>query len=116
MGISDELERTWQAWRNAPRPFPNFRAQHTEAPSYAVECDLDHQADYVAVLVEAWRDRNPHWDVPMRTEHELRDLADFERAIAALALPAESIQPLQQYARRTRALLETLLREVAKEN
>jgi hypothetical protein len=113
MSVSDGLQVAWRTWQGTSRPFPNFQCQRSDAATYRIECDLDHQADYIVVLFEAWRDRNPHWDVPTRAERELGDLRTLEEQLHALGSSGPEIHALETYIRTTRALLEGLAREAA---
>ena len=97
------------AWRALECPTQHFRAAVLNAPSYAIECDLDHQADYIRALLEAWDRRDPHWDFPLRLRGELRDLEDIRQHLSRLdaALPAGPL--LLAYMDATRELLLALL-------
>ncbi|HEY7395804.1 MAG TPA: hypothetical protein VH559_13210 [Gemmatimonadaceae bacterium] len=103
-----KVDLLWHQWQAAGRPFENFRRRDAPAPTYKVECDLDHQADYIVVLHEAWQDSNPKWDVPMRASNELADLDEFEQQLAALDLPISETLALCDYMVATRELLTAI--------
>jgi hypothetical protein len=112
MNSSETVWETWQQWQRTARPFTNFRQQRTNEATYRLECDLDHQADYVEVLFEAWRDNNLEWDVRARSEHELRDLDLFESQLRELSLPGAQGADIADYIRVTRRLLSAIREEV----
>ncbi len=78
------LRQARTAWQEAHVPADNFRADKSHAPSYSLECDLEHQAGYLTHLLEAWEERNPEWDFQSRAEYELRDLGAFRAALRSL--------------------------------
>ena len=96
----------WEHWARAPRPFESFRTQQTQAPTYKIECDLDHQADYIDALMEAMIEQNPDWDVPLGAKLELRDLGVLEAELAKLNPSLPNVRSLWDYMRVARRLLE----------
>lgn len=111
LNASPQLRDVWNEWRRMSRPFDNFRRQEVTAPTYKIECDLDHQADYIRVLVEAWFERNGNWDVPMRARSELADLQTFEAQLCELATSDSQSAALTKYMRVTKQLLDVLVRD-----
>lgn len=109
MSLLSDLPSALRSWEETPRPFQNFRAKCGSALTYGIECDLDHQASYIEVMIRAWQERNSHWDFRMRAESELRDLREYRERVEALELPVEESAPLLRYVSAT----EHLLRAVA---
>src|SRR5690242_14795475 len=105
MNLSARLMELWDLWRASERPFDNFRHGLGTAPTYKVECDLDHQASYIPELVNAWLTRNPNWDVTKRASHELRDLRTCARKVEELAASGVDGTALRAYIQVTRSLL-----------
>ena len=108
------LDHIFGLWRSTPRPVDNFLAERGSALTYGIECDLEHQADYIRVMIEAIASGNRLWNYELRTRDELQDLADFRSRLEALELPEETTRPFYRYMETTRALLEQVLQDVAR--
>jgi hypothetical protein len=105
-----EIQRTWE---DSPRPFENFRARRGDALTYGIECDLDHQADYILSLLRALEAKSPHWDFAMRATNELRELHELRERLEALELPQQVAAPLLRYTDTTDQLLRAIVDEVS---
>jgi len=102
------VHTAWADWSRTARPFANFRRENLQALTYKAEFDLDHQADYIDALVEAWAEKNPNWDVPVRAKLELQDLQLIDASLSHLDPSVANVRELREYIAKTRRLLEAL--------
>jgi hypothetical protein len=103
-----DAHAAWTEWNGIARPFMNLRHENLQAPTYKAEFDLDHQADYIDALVEAWVEKNPNWDVPMRAKLELQDLQLIDAGLSQLDPAVANVRELRDYISTTRRLLQAL--------
>jgi hypothetical protein len=110
MRVTERLRRARSAWTRLNRPVDRFRRNDGGALTYGIECDLDHQADYVDTILGAIDRNDPSWDFLVRAGDELRDLLSFRERLASLEedLPPYATE-LLEYMNVTVELLEAVI-------
>lgn len=109
MSEQGDFIKAWRTWRRMPLPTRNARLGRCNAPTYAIELELDHLVSYVHATVDAFmggktRDHRVHVGDYLETLHTIEtDLADS---------PADEswrVQ-IQEFIDSARIVLHTLLR------
>lgn len=106
--MDKELFDLWRAWRTTPRPLDNFRAGSRNAPSYDLECDLDHTIGWIAALGEELIERRVRGDAWLRIADEQIGLQNHLMVLDSIAVTDEQKQRLRSYISQTQTLLEKL--------
>jgi hypothetical protein len=105
---SDSFMRAWRDWWRLQTPVDNFRRGRRDAPTYGLECDLDHIASSVATLGSAYMSRKD-WDFVKRGIQELQELAAVHSEAQALGtLQPEHRSALMEYLQATEGVLRAL--------
>lgn len=105
MALSKDFLKAWTTWYRTPRPVSNFRSGQRSAPSYGLECELDHSATWVAGLAQDMIAGSVRENVFERIEEESADLERLLLQVDSCAVSEETKQDFRGYIAQTRALL-----------
>lgn len=101
--------RAWFAWRRMVAPVARFRNGNRAAPTYDLECELDHVVSSVHALGSAFT-AGTEWDFAAQASRRLADLDDVASKLDATALGGVSRAEWDAYVSATRAVLEALIK------
>jgi hypothetical protein len=88
MGIDPELLKLMRTWRRTAPPAERFRAGDRRAPTYDLECGIDHVVSSVSALADDYRDGKPY-DYRERAAARVADLDALEPMIESSGDAAE---------------------------
>lgn len=107
--ISREFLRAWQVWQNTPPPTKNFRMGADEAPTWQIECDLDHLSTWIFGLGTALLEGRKCNLARMATE-DRAELWRIELELERVSIPEKYKRGYRKYIALTRWLLEEVIR------
>lgn len=110
MAVNPGFIRHWRAWRRATAPVANFENGRDSAPSYGLECELDHLRSYVAWLGGALID-GEEFDYARLASGQLDKLRILSEALDALAIQHVLREELTRYMELTEELLLSIVRQ-----
>ena len=99
--------RAWRKWQHSSEPASNFNNRRGNAPTYGIECALDHLASYVYSLCTS-AIGNVDWDYPKLASEQLAELDRINSELEKCAISEPARQEFREYISATRALLEEL--------
>jgi hypothetical protein len=103
-----EFILTWREWLRLARPTRNFRLGRHHAPTYAVECHLDHLISYLDATVGAFLG-GKRWEHVERAADYLEDLHAMEVELERSHVPVEDSRDLREFIAATRQLLHAFI-------
>src|SRR5688572_32732303 len=104
MAINPGFIRRWRAWRRATAPVSNFENGRDSAPSYGLECELDHLRSYVAWLGGALID-GEEFDYARLASEQLGKARTLSEALEGLEVEHVLREELTRYLELTEELL-----------
>lgn len=107
--MNQDLIRIRLRWKGIAPPVERFRRGDRRAPSYDVECAVDHLASSVAALADGL-ESGRGWDFAALAGSRTRDLERIEAMLPALGLTRADAEPIAAYLADTRALLDAIAR------
>jgi len=108
METSQRFARAWFMWRRMAAPVERFRNGERLAPSYDLECELDHVVSSVYALGSAFS-AGAQWDFAAKASRRIADLDDVAAKLDTTAIVGVARAGWDQYVRATRAVLEAIL-------
>jgi hypothetical protein len=101
--------RAWHEWQHTPEPVSKFRHRRTNAPTYHVECALDHLASNVHSLGSGLIS-GKNWNYAELASENLDELSSISSELESCAILETEKEEFRRYASVTRRLLEELLK------
>lgn len=109
MDTSHTFARVWFTWRRMVAPVERFRNGERSAPTYDLECELDHIVSSVYALGSAVT-AGATWDFATQASRRIVDLDRVASKLDTMVLGAVFRAEWDQYVRATRAVLEAILK------
>lgn len=104
-----EFIRAWYEWQHTPEPVSNFRRRRAGAPTYQIECDLDHLASSIYSLGSGVIGR-ASWDPGELASEQIRELERIGSELDGCAISDTEKGRFTNYLSVTRALLQELMK------
>ena len=106
--LTKEFIRSWYEWQHAPVPVSNFRLRRTSAPTYDIECALDHLASSVYSLGSGVIGR-ARWDPAELASRLILELDGIDSELESCTISEASKHTFREYMSITRTLLQELV-------
>jgi hypothetical protein len=105
--MNDSFERQWKSWRQRTPPFESYRFGNRSAPTYDIECALDHVRTSVDTIVRGLNDAR-EWPFQARIEEEIGNLSRLRLELSAMAVDEGRHMALSAWIHSTQELLRSL--------
>src|SRR5947208_11614426 len=109
MSGTKKLIQSWRKWQHTPKPVEHFIAGQRRAPSYGIECTLDHSATSISGLVRDVLNGKIQGALLARIQEQQDELNDSLVHLEKSELSEEEKQRFRLYIESTQALLEQLM-------
>lgn len=102
------FQRTWFAWRRLTPPVERFRSGRRNAPTFDLECALDHLDGSVNAIGAGFLAGERTWEFDALIPPRLAEAARLEGVLDALDLPPEGKRPYREFLSAVREVLHAI--------
>jgi hypothetical protein len=105
--MNDSFERQWKNWRQQTPPFESYRFGSRSAPTYDIECALDHVRTSVDSIVRGLNEAR-EWPFRAKIEQEIGNLSRIRLELSAIGVDEARHLALNSWIHSTQELLRSL--------